>query len=528
MQGSENTRPHPSRTDNGSAFKAMHPVRRLKLGFGLFALLLAMLLSPLLYQNPRLAGDADEYLLMTIALATHGTPDVRPADIAVARPIAPEITGAFDALEAGLRDPAPMPKPGFWRGRHDTVQAFHFFAYPALAAIPFKLLPAFGGDPKRAFQIVNLAAAWLLGMILFRFLGSAPRALAGVLLFMLCGGELYWNLSSTEMVSAACLLSAFLMFGMNAPLRGGLLAGIAAMQNPTIVLALAALPFVPLAITPPQGRWLRSTLTVLLAPRMLAGLVLGALIAGMAPLYNLYHFGTPSLIAKLTTFPDMITLRRLGSMFFDLNMGMVLGVPGVLLMLAFWGWRRASWPRQLAMLLLCAATVLLLSIPALSAGNWNSGAEGIMRYAFWAAMPLLFVLLQRLRETPSWPGAALVFMFAVQAGAMWAVSGYSIVQFSPMANWVMNHYPQAYNPDVEVFTERLMGAEDVLRKNQLYQWKNANGVATKTLVYRGPGAADPGEKLCGPDQVLRSGLPEVKADRNWVYLNGPLHCAAAQ
>jgi hypothetical protein len=51
---------------------------------------------------------------------------------------------------------------------------------------------------------------------------------------MASGGILYGNWCSPEMVTAAALLAGMILFVRGHPLAGGLLAGVAAMQNPSL------------------------------------------------------------------------------------------------------------------------------------------------------------------------------------------------------------------------------------------------------------------------------------------------------
>ncbi len=495
----------------------MKQLLRTPLSFGAFALVLAVLLALPMGKRIKLAGDVDEYVLMTIAVASHGSPDIRAHDIATAKRLMPSyFRPRLEALEAGIAAKHTVPVPGFYTGTDGATYAIHFFAYSALAAVPYKLLEAAGADPLRCYQALNLLAVFGLGLTLFRYFGNAGRGFAGLGLFLLAGGILYWNWSSPEILSASALLAAFLWFAMGAPIIGGALAGLATMQNPTIVFALAFLPLLSV--------WQQRSIAPLFKPRMAAGLAIGVLLFALAPLFNLAKFGTPSIIAKVATSPELVSSARLFSLFFDLNQGMVLAIPAVGAMLLCWGWRNASWRRELQLLLLCAAATLALCVPALSVGNWNSSAAGVMRYAFWAAMPLLFVLLHRLRAMETWPAKPVAALLLVQALAMAANFRYSHVEFSPLARWIMNHYPTAYNPEPELFVERSARGEVPLNPARTYQWKDQQGIAVKTLYFSGPGAPMPGESLCGPGKSVRGNSAPVRADAHWSYLNGPVEC----
>lgn len=83
-----------------------------------FAFLLALLLSALLISTEaQHRGDAVEYSLVTVALATHGTPDVRPSDITLARSLAPALQGVYDLVEPGLRQNGKDLYPAFAIGK---------------------------------------------------------------------------------------------------------------------------------------------------------------------------------------------------------------------------------------------------------------------------------------------------------------------------------------------------------------------------------------------------------------------------
>ncbi|WP_288378429.1 hypothetical protein, partial [uncultured Massilia sp.] len=87
-----------------------------------------------------------------VAIADHGTPDIRTQDVARMRTLLPGLfVEPYNQLEQGLRDAAAPLLTGFVRGRDGDVFAIHFFGYPLLAAAPFKLFEALGLPPFKAF-----------------------------------------------------------------------------------------------------------------------------------------------------------------------------------------------------------------------------------------------------------------------------------------------------------------------------------------------------------------------------------------
>jgi len=495
-----------------------------------FALVLAILLGALIGANrPNQSGDFIEYAVTTIAIAAHGTPDLRASDARAAYELGPvaDFGAPFAGLEKGIREGLEIPMYGFNRGRNGDTFAIHFFGYSALAAIPFKLLQLAGLPPYKSFQIVNLGFIFILGLALFRLFGCARRAMLGVCLFMLCGGVLYWNWCSPEAMTAAALLAGLIYFSTGAPLVGGLLAGLAAMQNPPVVLFFGFAPLLHFCQHYQSGAGLVANLKRSLAPRYLLGMAIAAALFASAPLFSLWQFGVPSLIAKYSARVELIDLERLHSFFLDLSHGMIIGIPGLLAALGIWAWRkqpRGRRGRGLAVLAASAAFTLALAVPALAALNWNSGATGMLRYAFWSAMPLLFAFLWFLRQSLRWPAMFLLALVLVQAVSMRLALSYGYTEFSPLAKLVLSYAPGLYNPEPEVFFERAKNAEAVMDTAAFASFQR-DGVPLKTVYNRHNAQID--ATLCGPGQMLSPENSYVKVRGDWRYINGPLRCGAA-
>lgn len=491
-----------------------------------FPVALALVLAALLaLVRPAHNGDVVEYSVVTIALASHASPDIRPSDLARAKQLLPGLSAPYDLLEQGMRANAPELYAAFTRGRDGKVYAVHFFGYAALAALPYTLLELAGLPPFKCFQVVNLAAIFVLGLVLRRVLGSDRRAWLALSLFMLCGGSLYWTWSSPELLSAAALLAGLLLYTSGAPLAGAVLAGLAGLQNPTIVFFFGVAPLLHLLLGYAPGAGLRANLARVLQRPYVLGLAAGMAVFALAPLFNLWQFGVPNIIARKFSDPDLIGPTRLASFFFDLNQGMIIGIPGVLAALALWGWngRAGGVRREAAVLGVCALATLALALPALAVLNWNSGAAGIMRYAFWSAMPLLFVLLLRLQRSARWPLALVLGLAAVQGLCMLSARSYGYVEFSPLANAVMQRAPAWYHPEPEIFAERLGHHDDYIQPSKVYV-RSVDGQRVTTLFNAGfPGSA---EQLCGSGGALAPDNRLTTKDRGWTYIDGPVRCIA--
>lgn len=488
-----------------------------------FPVLVALVLCGLLALfKPHYNGDVVEYTLATVAIADHGSPDIRLEDIARVRTLLPGMfTEPFDLLERGMRAGEQGLYAAFVRGRAGDVFPVHYFGYSLLAAGPFKLFEALGIPPFKAFQAVNMAAVFVLALALRRFFGSEAKAWFGLGLFMLCGGALYLHWTSPECVSAAGLLAGLLLYTSGAPLAGSLLAGLAGQQNPTILFFFVFAPLFKLWLEYDRAQGFMANLRAQLSRRNILGLAAGMAVFALPPLFNLWQFGVPNIIAKLFSDPGLVGATRLVSFYFDLNQGMIVGIPGLLLMLLL-SLRRMDG-RVRGVLALSALMTLALALPALAVLNWNSGAAGVMRYAFWAAMPFVFALLVLLRRLPRWPLVLVAGLAASQAAAMVHARSYHYVHFSPAASLLLAHAPQLYHPEPEIFAERAGHHDNYIRPDQVYTFLR-DGAAVKTLVNAANAHLD--EQLCGRGASLAPDLPQVASTRGWRYIDGPLRCVA--
>ena len=492
-----------------------------------FALALFLaLLAALCLIAPEPGGDLLEYPLETIAIAHHGTPAIRLDDIAHAKALLPQLAPYYaDWLEKDIRSGAKEVFPAFVRGRSGNVYSVHFFGYPALAALPLRLCEALGIPSLKAFQFVNYAALFALGLALLHFFRSATQAVLGGVLFLLCGGMLYLNWTSPESMSATCLLAGLLFYLGAAPLAGCVLAGLAAQQNPTMVMFFVVAPLLKLCLDWRAGTGLGRNLRAQLTGANLAGPALGIALFALPVLLNLAEFGAPNIIARKFSDAHLISGTRLASFFFDLNQGMVLAVPGVLAALLCWGWRRSRpGPHPGLTTALCVALVLSMIVPALAVLNWNSGAAGVMRYASWAAMPLLLALLLRVRTHGRWPAPLVLWLALAQGAAMLHANSYSYVEFSPLARLVLAHASRHYHPEPEIFAERMAHNDDYIQKEKVYTYRPP-GLPQKTLYNdAGPNA---GEQLCGSGRHLAPGNRIVSSSQYWKYIDGPILCQDA-
>lgn len=466
--------------------------------------------------TPRLGGDWTEYTVAAIAIASHGSPNVGVADLHAAAEAFPEGRPEYERIAATVRTPDSEPSLWFFRARNGDVYPSHFFAYSALVAAVLPFVVGVGASAAKAFLVVNGLFALFLALALYRLFRSMSVAATCLALFILTGGIGYFQLTSPEFASSAALLAALVLFCADAPILAGLLAGFACMQNPPIALFVAFAPLLRGTMRFEAEKPRLQRLRELFGARDLAGLAIVAACAALPILFNQWAWGVPSIIVKVATSPQYASIGRLFSYFFDLNQGLLIGFPGIALGLLL----AVRTLRDAALLGAAALFTLALALPALTTNNWNSGAVGVMRYAFWGGMPLLFALLMLLRRFSRGWRATLAVAIATQAWATYLAAGYDFVHLSPGAELVLRHFPGVYNPEPEIFFERVTHQEKIMENSRVYVFA-PDGIPLKVLVHQQHGPID--QDVCGKGRHL-SKYTSSEAGSGWRYYNGPFTC----
>ena len=332
-------------------------------------------------------------------------------------------------------------------GRQDF---YHFWLYPLVASPAVGVARLAGVSPLVGFTAVNLILLLLTAAVL-----QARAGAAGAL--VLLGGPLLWWLDKAHpevfLVSLTSCALALL------PKRPGLalvLLGLAAAQNPSFTLALAA-----------AALWIvlrrRAAPGIGLSLGMAAGLVV------LNPLYYLARLGRPAPLTDAVV-AHVPNVAELGALLWDPNLGLGTAWPTLVLgailglVVALRDRTRPMSPVDAGCLLL-AVGALLVAFTQL--GNVNHGAtRGMSRYALWLA-PAAVPALAALRGAGRRGRATTV---ALAAGSLLlAFIDYQprlperIYTPTPLAEWLWTNAPGVDQPLPEVFAERAWGGPPIGR-----------------------------------------------------------------
>ena len=477
-------------------------------------------------------GDAWEYFATLEAIDRHGTFDIRPGDREATfdevyrryrRPLAethpPEAqaaaTGGWVLVpksHGNLDMYAGELKNGFVVAPDGRTHPLHFWMY-SLAAYPAKvLLRAVGAWEFNALKVTNAALfMWAIGVVLFRAAGSVWRRVLFAGLAAVNPVVWYLPFTGAEVFSWAFATVAMVGLDTRRYARSALAAGLAATQNPPLILLAA----VPVLCALWERRWRSAALAVV-----------GAAVGLLPVAYYLYHFNKPSLISGTHVSPALISTGRTLCLLFDLNVGLLPYVPVLLLASAL------AMPVLLlkrdgrAVLTTLAVVGMMLGVQVQV--NWNSDCRGLLRYLVWMLPPLAWLIAVGFNGR--WrTGVALAS--AGVSGLILAIdfpSDGNYLEQRPVARFVLTHAPRWYNPEFEIFAERQAHGEDlpfeaVPGAKQValpIAFGTADGAVTKLLLHR-ESAARLGERFTIDPAYLPELLRIAAEHERPVYVHPP-------
>jgi len=402
-------------------------------------------------QTSRLWGDGTEYAATLMAWLHHRSPDLRPEDFA-------SIPQVFAPVGYGAVHPNELIT-----SKGGRTYSLHFWFYPLLCAPAALLLRAIGADPLIAFPATN--AALFVGIVALGALWPRKVSWRDAMMIALAAVSpvvRYLPIAHPETFTWAFVLASLVALNHDRYGVAVALAAAAAMQNPPVV-CLAAYGVV-LAL---KARGWRGAIVPSAA---------GAL-AMIPPVFALIAFGHPNPVTE-RGFVDIhaVTAGRAWSLFADLDQGLVMYVPGLLILSVFSVWRGHSL-RQLGMI----ATLMLVIAGAATNTTWNCSLPGMMRYAVWM-VPIVAWL-----ATESLPAArgtriAIALALAVQALRL-LTPPTDAYNHGRLASYALARWSSWYHPEAEIFAVRLLATpyEDWRARLPL-GFKGDHGTISQVLV----------------------------------------------
>jgi nitrate reductase gamma subunit len=500
---------------------------------------------------PIRAGDGHEYALILEGFFNHLSPNIQVSDVERLIYLIQKFpnynydTNALEQIIDSIKTGAYQTPLGIYKSHDGQYFGYHFWFY-SLVNLPVKaLLAGLKLNELKAFQLTN--ALLMVVCVTYTLLISRQHYVTRfiiALLYLAGCNFLYFLWTHPELYTATVLTIASCAFLDRRYRLAVIMIALAGLQNPSAIF------FIPLVIiTSLIGygvspfRWLKKAVASYLVQLGLIGSI------GLIPYgFYYYHFGVFSLITEEGYIDSsLIGPERLMSALFDFNQGMIVGFPGIMLTIGglwmLYIWRAVVSKTRLtfnrADVLLLATLVMLITM--LGQKNWNHGQAVFNRYTFWTAMPLLAwvgVNLKTLR--PAIRSLVLISILILQLiphGLFVYQPKSSYLRMKPYMKWVLEKLPGFYQPEPEIFAERVQGYEAGNKINPNYAYtapyvyKNEKGEILQVLLSK-QSISKTTEQICGSSGKLVDNntnqpvdLSKVRFDkRGWSYLFGRFRC----
>ena len=436
---------------------------------------------------PSPIGEWDDYSLPVASIIRGHNISIDDADVAYYKELFPDWAVYIDSYE--LSD---------FTTRKGGEMTWYFPVY-GLLCIPFVgILSLLGLPAIYTFPYTNIALLMTALVVVVCCL-KAGRLKRLALAVMLSVNPIVFYISWP---SGEVCIYAFMVIGLTfwynkSWKRAAFFLSVAGMLNPTILavgIVMIFEYFLVLFLKKEKGVPLYKHLVHNLPGIVSFGL---CFVIGIIPMaYNYYNTGHINLTAA---YPDFLqgsetTFERFVSYLLDLNYGILpyfslLLVSGIILVVP--AVIRGIW-RYLIWLGAFLVNVALYSVMV----HINSGMSGISRYNAWGATTFIFAVVMFFGEIirssrGKWAQRAVIMAGAFLTGLI--VLNYSPfkaykvseIRFTPIARWVLDHFPEIYNPLHSTFYIRTTYTPN----GYGFVYRDDQGMVRKMLVT--PGEKEP-------------------------------------
>ncbi len=488
--------------------------------------------------NPPIRGDGREYILMTQSFLNHSSSDLRNED---ARDTVREFkknnpTFADHFLNCDSNEDCGISSligRGYFSDKNNKLYSYHFSFY-SLVNIPASIITnKLSKSPTTSFYLTNsIFSIIALFFVIFFINESVLYKLTILILIASQATFAYLKWPHPESITLSLMIIAICLMKRNMFLLSSIIFAISSLQYQPLGLVSAIVllygfirELKELNVNPIKDFITNKKLII----KYFSIAFISGTIVLIPSLFYLHHFSSPNIIASYGgSKTSLISLSRLMSLYFDLNQGAVLLYPIVILtsplifVASIFTIKKNSSKNSLLLIFIS----LVAAIPCLTTTNWNSGADNVMRYAFWVSLPLVFSFTEFIMNIKNkimfYVVILLVFLSqafisVLQFNDKYFASGHLSPSYVALA--LYNHSPSMYNPEAEIFIDRSLSREASIDRDY-------------------PGYVKRGylKKLIAPEDMqierlnpCKGSSPKIdKASDGYVYYNYDNDCKVAE
>ncbi len=474
-------------------------------------------------KEPYIEGDGFEYVLMTESFYNHFSPDLQMQDLVSLKY---NIHNSYKKIDFPKKEYIEqlclmmnLPKHDFMRGlvgyfysKQNKYYSYHYYTY-SLFCLPARIIGEWTDSPiLHTFYKTNALLVIITCLILlFYFSKNVYISIFSALCF--CFGVCYWYLGweHTEIFTTCLVVWGMVFFLNEKRLLGLFFIALAVSQTQTLMLLLAMLSCWAVYDKKFNIKYMVYTFLV-------------CFVAFCPLIYYYYHFGTTNLIKDLGFLDNKyVTGTRLFGFYFDVNQGMILAMPLILITyIILYINSLLKNIKTLKFHFLLPFICICMTMVASSMGSWNPGQSIVHRYSTWIGSIIFVHTFYLLEQTSGdkkfllssflWTQIIVCFYFQTINKFDWEQAYHKSI-----ANWTLDNYPEFYNPDPLIFAVRTDRVFDFSNLQEPVIYFNKEHEVKKVMFNK--------EHLANMKKYFPEGFDVSKFstyndDYGWAYLKG--------
>ncbi|MDD4937979.1 MAG: hypothetical protein PHX34_03090 [Candidatus Shapirobacteria bacterium] len=443
-----------------------------KFVWGIFFLSLFSFIFYFSTQKVQLAGDIAEYYGITESILSHGSVNLTPSDQSV--------------LSKKLH-PEYFNDPGYYLVGHNSNRFPVHFIFYSILVIPIRLiLRLFSQNELLSLTFTNILLTFTALFLIFRCFIKNPFSRLVLLIILMTSPFIsFLSWPGPDVFYFILVLLSLFLFNKKHYLLASTITAIASWHSqPLIILSIFFATF-HFFTTNFKFKDHRFHLTLNLKTILIGISIL--FILSIPYFYNLYAFSalTPWTIFKdgwtqISGFgPQNISLKRTFEQFFDLNMGLFWYAP-LITIVGLYYWIRSQKINRWLFLPVILTILFYQTNP-----GWNFGTAGFgpSRHIIFIIPFLIYFLTISLKpKTKNYLCLTLIIVsqiFILSSNGLIHPNFENSLKLTPLSKYILNHYPQYYNPTPEIFIDRTNHTDNGYPTTAIY--KN-NGICRKAYV----------------------------------------------
>lgn len=426
---------------------------------------------------PESNGDGPEYMLMTEAFQNHFTPNILESDI--------NSSVESYGITINKNEISGLPG-GFFKAKNNNVYSYHFWVY-SLMVVPIKfLLKIINANQFRCFQIFNALLYIITLWYTYKRLKLSDINKFFIIMLLMINPALFYIIwPHPEIFTYSFVCMSLVMYINKEYEKAILFVSIAGMQNQPVIF-LGGMYLIQYII---EAYFKKDDFKL---KRMIIDIIKKCMfyIPFFIPLIFYYlNFGTFSLIASSGYVKNIDILKKINSLYFDLNQGMILFMP-IIVIVFFILILMGIIKRNINTFINFITISIIMAVCSLQI-NWNPGESGLMRYNVWITPIIIYYIIINKKYIDNiklknyinkFIGYSIVFTGIIIICTGGFKYKYTYLEFNPVAKYLLNNYPALYNPQYEIFAERALNKEVEYNDKLPIIYKSPNGYVKKILM----------------------------------------------